>query len=129
MQGSYFNILVYGIFVVSMGLLFLIVSALLGPRRYSKQKFDPYECGVTGVGGGGFERGKVQVPFYLVATFFILFDIETVFLVPWAVSFEGMSVAGIWEMMIFLLILGIGLLYILKKRVIQFDSGVTRGGV
>ncbi len=119
MQSTYFPILIYSLIVIGLGVSFLLLAILLGPSRKSTQKLEPYECGVNLFDNF---RKRFHVKFYLIATFFILFDIETVFLIPWAVQFKTMNPLAIFEMIVFLFILFIGLIYILKKRVFEWDT-------
>ncbi len=118
MKENYFPILIYSVVVIGLAVTFLFMAQYFGPRRKSRQKLEPYECGVELFDN---YRQKFHVKFYLIATFFILFDIETVFLIPWAVAFKEMSFIAVFEMLFFLFILGIGLIYILKKRVFDWD--------
>ncbi|MBI4586632.1 MAG: NADH-quinone oxidoreductase subunit A [Planctomycetes bacterium] len=97
---------------------FLIASRLLGPRRRDPLKLSTYECGVPLLGG---TRDRFSVKFYLVAILFVLFDIETVFLIPWAVEFRQFGWLGILEMFIFLGILIIGLVYAFKRGALKWD--------
>jgi len=118
MREGYLPILVFSGIVIGTGVLLLFISHIFGPKRRSPQKFEPYECGVDQIQSG---RKKFHVKFYLIATLFILFDIETVFLIPWAVIFNSLNIYAIAEMLVFLFILAIGLLYVLKKKVIEWD--------
>lgn len=90
----------------------------LAPRRPNKDKLDPYECGVPLMGG---TRERFSVRFYLVAIMFILFDIETVFLVPWAVLYKSLGVFGLVEIGIFFVVLGFGLAYLWKRGGLEWD--------
>jgi NADH-quinone oxidoreductase subunit A len=77
-----------------------------------------YECGVEPVGNA---RGRFSVKFYLVAVLFILFDVEVVFLYPWAVTFRGLGLTGLVAMTLFLVILTVGLVYEFKKKALDWD--------
>jgi NADH-quinone oxidoreductase subunit A len=77
-----------------------------------------YECGVDPVGDA---RGRFNVKFYMVAVLFILFDIEAVFLYPWAVAFRQLGLYGLIEMVLFIVILLAGYLYLLKKRALEWE--------
>lgn len=99
----------------------VILSRLLGKRRYSRAKLQPYECGITPVGDA---RERFSVKFYLVAMLFILFDVEAVFLYPWAILLRELKMFGFWEMLVYIGILLVGFFYIVKKGVL--DWGVAR---
>ena len=95
----------------------LVVVALVAPRKRSLAKSDIYECGVRTT-GETWIRFKIQ--YYIYALMFVVFDIETVFLYPWAVSYGGLGVFALVEMVIFLVILAIGLVYAWGKGVLRW---------
>ena len=96
----------------------VLLSAFLGKHRYSLAKFQPYECGITPVGDA---RERFSVKFYLVAMLFILFDVEIVFLYPWAIIFKDeLRMFGFWEMLVYLGIVLVGFFYIWKKGVLDW---------
>ncbi|MBI3724675.1 NADH-quinone oxidoreductase subunit A [bacterium] len=104
----------------------LAASSLLGPKGYGKTKYEPWECGVDRVQPSARER--FAVPFYLVAILFILFDLETVFLFPWAVVMKKVSAqdpaAGaqlLGEVLVFVGVLALGLFYVWKRRGLEWD--------
>lgn len=93
------------------------LSHFLGPRKYSKSKYEPYECGVPIIG----EKDKMSVKFSTVAILFILFDIEAIFLILWAVAFKDLGWFGIIEVFVFLLILLAGYVYVIKRGALEWD--------
>ena len=95
----------------------LVVVALVAPRKRSLAKTDIYECGVRTT-GETWIRFKIQ--YYIYALMFVVFDIETVFLYPWAVSYGGLGVFALIEMVIFLVILAVGLIYACGKGVLRW---------
>ena len=95
----------------------LVVVALVAPRKRSLAKSDIYECGVRTT-GETWIRFKIQ--YYIYALMFVVFDIETVFLYPWAVSYAGLGAFALVEMVIFLVILAIGLVYAWGKGVLRW---------
>ena len=119
----------YGPFFIQLGLAivlafaFLKGAAVLGPSRPNRIKQMPYESGMDPIGTA---RGRYSVKFYLVAMIFIVFDVEVVFLYPWAASFESFLEAGVGlevlgVVTIFVIILAIGLVYDIKKGGLEFD--------
>jgi NADH-quinone oxidoreductase subunit A len=97
------------------------LSRLLGTRRKTPTKQAPYESGMPVLGDA---RERFSVKFYLVAMLFILFDIETVFMVPWGVAFHQMTAARLFlliEMLVFVLILAVGYIYVWKRGALQWD--------
>ena len=99
------------------------MSWILGPKKPSAAKLAPYECGVTPVGSA---RERFPVKFYLIAMLFIIFDIETVFLYPWAVTFSqwnshALQLFSFTEMIVFIVILFVGYIYGWKKGAIEWE--------
>jgi len=94
------------------------LSSIIVPRRKNRVKMSSYECGVDPVGDA---RERFSVKFYLVAVLFILFDIEAVFLYPWAVAFRQLGLYGLVEMALFIVILFVGYVYLLRKRALEWD--------
>src|SRR5262245_27128753 len=94
------------------------LSSIIVPRRRNSVKNSAYECGVDPVGDA---RERFSVKFYLVAVLFILFDIEAVFLYPWAVTFHQLGLYGLIEMVLFIVILFVGYIYLLKKRALEWE--------
>ena len=95
----------------------LIANRILAPRQASRVKALTYECGMLPIGRS---RTQVHFRYYLFAILFLIFDIEAVFMFPWAVSFLGIGEAAFYEMLLFILILGFGLLYAWKKGVLRW---------
>ena len=102
-------------------LAFVVIglSAVLGPRRGSKRKLMPYESGMSPIGGAAMRRMPVR--FYLVAMIFILFDIEVVFMLPYALVFRDLGLFGLAEMGTFVIILLVGLIYAWKVGALKWD--------
>lgn len=112
---TYIPVLVMGLGSAVVAAVLIGLSALLGPRRPSPAKTAVYECGVTPVGSA---RDRFPVKFYLVAMLFIVFDIETIFLYPWAVTFREsgtMMLYNLGEMAVFVAILLVGYVYIWRR--------------
>jgi NADH-quinone oxidoreductase subunit A len=103
-------------------------SFFIGRHRNYRIKLNPYECGMDPVGDA---RGRFSVRFYMVAMLFILFDVEAVFLLPWAVIFRrlpaitGSRMFGFWEMLVYLGFVAVGLFYVWKKGILNwsYDKG------
>ncbi|HCB50041.1 MAG: hypothetical protein AMJ56_04210 [Anaerolineae bacterium SG8_19] len=99
-------------------LLVPILSIALGPRRPSARKLSPYESGITPIGAA---QRRLPVKFYLIAVLFILFDIEIIFLLPWAVTFRILGLFGFVEVLIFVAILIVGFIWIWKKGAFEWE--------
>lgn len=115
---EYLPVILTFCFVGFVALAMVGLSAFFGPHKPSKEKLAPYECGVPPRGDA---RLRYPVKFYLVAMLFILFDIEAVFLYPWAVIYKELRLFGLVETGVFLVILLLGLLYIIKKGILDFE--------
>ena len=104
----------------------IVISQFIGQRKHTRTKMMPYECGKDPVGSA---RERFSVKFYLIAMLFILFDIEVIFLVPWAVVFKllsspqyGMSNLIYFEMVLFIALLAAGLIYVIKKGAFDWSE-------
>jgi NADH-quinone oxidoreductase subunit A len=111
---------IFAMFIVAflIGLGFLAVSVFLGPKRLSKEKLDPFDCGNPPLGN---PRVPVSIKYYVVAILFILFDVEAVFLYAWAIIFKELGLFGLIEMMIFILIVVGGLAYVWRKGALEWE--------
>jgi NADH-quinone oxidoreductase subunit A len=98
--------------------LMLTIASFTGPRQATERKMTLFECGVDPVGE---PRHRYSVKFFLVALLFIIFDIEAVFVFPWAVLFRELGLFGFIEMSIFLFILILGLIYVWKKGALEWE--------
>ena len=108
------------IFVAVIGILLpvtLLAAKLVRPENPHKTKLMPYECGIDPVDNA---RGRYTVRFYIVAILFVVFDVETIFLFPWAVQFKQLGWFGFVEMMTFLAILVVGYVWIWKKGALEW---------
>lgn len=101
--------------------LVLFVSPKLGPSKSSAAKLEPYEAGIPEKSWVGTARERFSVKFYLIAILFVIFDIEAVFLYPWAVNFKALGLFGLVEMMVFLGILFSGYIYIVKRGALKWE--------
>jgi NADH-quinone oxidoreductase subunit A len=96
----------------------LVATTLIGPKKVFPEKMAPFECGETQLVS---PRLRFSVKFYLVALFFVIFDIEAVFLYPWAVIFKDLGLFGLVEMMIFIAVLAVGLIYVWKRGALEWE--------
>jgi NADH-quinone oxidoreductase subunit A len=108
------------LFVAVVGILIpltLLLAKLVRPEQPEKAKLMPYECGIDPVDNA---RGRYTVRFYIVAILFVVFDVETIFLFPWAVKFKALGAFGLLEMLIFLTILIVGYIWVWKKGALEW---------
>jgi NADH-quinone oxidoreductase subunit A len=111
-------VLIMALVAAAIPALFVGVSRALGPRRPSHVKAEPFECGNPASGPAW---GRFSVKFYLTAILFIVFDVEVVFLYPWAIRFRELGTFGFVEMSIFVAILTLGLAYVWRKGALEWD--------
>jgi NADH-quinone oxidoreductase subunit A len=107
------------LFGVAFAVIAFTLNRIMRPRKPRAEKYTTYECGIDPVGQGW---SQTQIRYYIFAFLFVIFDVESVFIFPWAVVFEGFKNAGqvLVEMVIFILILALGLLYAWKKKVLEW---------
>jgi len=115
---EYIPIVLVFAFAIIIGGMVLLTSALVGPKRPQAAKASPFECGMPPVGDA---RLRFSVKFYLIAMLFILFDIEVVFLYPWAIIFRRLGLFGFVEMLVFIFILFLGYIYVVKKGALRWE--------
>ena len=101
-----------------LGITFLTLHRVLGPHRPNPEKLSTYESGMPPTSNA---RERFSVKYYMVAVLFILFDIEVVFMYPWAVNFRALGLFGYIEMVLFIVILVVGYIYIWKKGALKWD--------
>ncbi len=97
----------------------MLATHLLGPKRKTKIKLESFECGIESKGNA---RAPFNIKYFLVAILFVLFDIEVIFMYPWAVNFKELQVAGFLEMLLFISALLIGFFYIKKKGALTWEE-------
>ncbi len=117
-QLSYLPILMQLILAVGFVGGTIFVSGKLGPKRNSTSKDKNFECGIESVGNA---RIPFSVKYFLVAILFVLFDVEVIFLYPWAINFKELGMDGMVKMVIFMLLLLIGFFYIIKKKALEWE--------
>jgi len=115
---DYLPIVIFTVLALVVSGVIMLLSTIAGRPNRSQTMTTPYECGVPGIGNA---RERFSVKFYLVAVLFILFDIEIVFLYPWAVAFDHLGLLALVEMMLFIVILFVGYLYVWKKGALEWD--------
>ncbi|MHC4606602.1 MAG: NADH-quinone oxidoreductase subunit A [Planctomycetota bacterium] len=112
------SVALYAVLAFAVGLGLLFAGIVFGPRRRQKAKTYPYESGMPLLSGA---RERFSVHFYLVAILFLLFDVETLFLIPWAVDSAKLGTGALIAVFIFLAVLVFGLLYEWRRRALEWD--------
>jgi NADH-quinone oxidoreductase subunit A len=122
---NYIPLMIQILVAVGMGCSMTTMSYFVGRHRRVKEKLEAYECGIPAEGDA---RGRFSVRFYMVAMLFILFDVEAVFMMPWAVIYRqlpaitGSRLFGFWEMLVYLGFVMVGFFYIWKKGILDWAS-------
>ena len=116
----YTPVLALALLAAGFAVMSVIMSAAVGPKRYNRAKLDSYECGIEptphAIGGGRF-----PVKYYITAMLFIVFDIEIIFLYPWAVHFDAMRFFGLVEMVIFIATVFVAYAYVWRRGGLEWD--------
>ncbi len=116
---NYVPIVLMLLFAVGFVALTMVATHLLGPRRKTKVKLESFECGIEPQGNA---RSPFPIRYFLVAILFVLFDVEVIFMYPWAVNFKEFGVTGLLQMLVFISLLLVGFLYIIKKRALEWKD-------
>lgn len=108
-------------FCVALGFVLttMVASHLLGPKRKTKIKLDSFECGIEAQGNA---RVPFSIKYFLVAILFVLFDIEVIFMYPWAVNFKDLGMMGVIEVFSFIALLLVGFYYMLSKKALKWEE-------
>ncbi len=117
MLSDYVPIVLFLLIAIGFAIFTLVLSGLVQTNRYSKVKLEPYECGIEPTTDA---RDRYSIRYYLVAMLFVIFDVETVFLFPWAVILDELALFGLIEMVVFLFILVIGYAYAWRKGALEW---------
>ena len=117
MLSAYIPIGIFVVVATGFALFTLVFASLLRSEKYNKVKLEPYECGIEPTTDA---RDRYSIRYYLVAMLFVIFDVETVFMFPWAVIFDRLLLFGLVEMMVFILILVVGYYYAWQKGALEW---------
>ena len=122
---NYLPLLMHFLVAGALAGVIVLLSWIIGERKPTRAKLSPYECGMAPIGDA---RERFSVKFYMVAMLFILFDVEAIFLYPWAVILKDLKMFGFWEMMVYLGIFLVGFFYVWKKGVLEWGVSAARRG-
>jgi NADH-quinone oxidoreductase subunit A len=117
MLNAYIPIFLFLLVAVGFACFTLIMSQLVQSKKYNKVKLEPYECGIEAQTDA---RDRYSIRYYLVAMLFVIFDVETVFMFPWAVIFDKLALFGLVEMLVFIFILVVGYYYAWQKGALEW---------
>jgi NADH-quinone oxidoreductase subunit A len=114
----YIPILIQGVVAMGFVVTTMIVTHLLGPKKNTKHKLESFESGIESIGNA---RVPFSIKYFLTAILFVLFDVEVIFMYPWAVNFRDLGMQGFLSMVVFLGIFLLGFLYIVKKGALKWE--------
>ena len=119
----YTPILVLGAIAAAFAVVSVGIALVIGPRRYNRSKLEAYECGIEPVppGSAGGTGQRMPIRYYLTAMLFIVFDIEIVFLYPWAVAFDSLGLFALVEMLLFMLTVFVAYAYVWRRGGLNWD--------
>ena len=117
MLSDYIPIGIFVLVATGFALFTLAFAALISSKKYNQVKLEPYECGIEPTTGA---RDRYSIRYYLVAMLFVIFDVETVFMFPWAVIFDELLLFGLIEMLVFIFILVVGYYYAWRKGALEW---------
>ena len=117
MLSDYVPIAMFVLVATGFAVFTLVFAGLLHSEKYNKVKLEPYECGIEPVTDA---RDRYSIRYYLVAMLFVIFDVETVFMFPWAVVLDRLALFGLIEMFLFILILVVGYVYAWRKGALEW---------
>ncbi|OFW29775.1 MAG: NADH-quinone oxidoreductase subunit A [Acidobacteria bacterium RIFCSPLOWO2_02_FULL_65_29] len=117
MPSAYIPIAMFIAVATGFAVFTLLFTSLIHPSKYNKVKLEPYECGIEATSDA---RDRYSVRYYLVAMLFVIFDVETVFMFPWAVIFDELLLFGLIEMLVFIFILVVGYYYAWQKGALEW---------
>ena len=117
MPQNYIPLFIFVAIVATLIPLTLVLAKLVRPENPNRTKLMPYECGIDPIDSA---RGRYTVRYYIIAILFVVFDVETIFLFPWAVRFKAFGLFGLLEMLIFLAILIVGYIWVWKKGALEW---------
>jgi len=115
---NYLPVFIFILITIGLVAMIVVLSELLGKKKHFPAKDMPYECGMDPIGDA---RSRYTVRFYVIAMFFIVFDIEVIFLYPWAVVFKSLGWFGFVEMLVFIAIISVGLIYVWGKGALEWE--------
>ena len=117
MPSGYLPIFIFLVIAILFPIVALVAAKLIRPSMPSQTKLEAYECGIKAASGS---RGRYTVRFYIIAILFVIFDVETIFLFPWAVQYQALGWFGVIEVTVFLAILIVGYLWAYKKGALEW---------
>ena len=118
LPGDYLPIIIQFVAALGFVVFSMVVTHMIGPKRHSKVKDASWECGIESKGDA---RAPISIKYFLIAILFVLFDVEVIFLYPWAVNFRALGIDGFIWMLLFMGLLLTGFYYVIRKGVLKWE--------
>jgi NADH-quinone oxidoreductase subunit A len=119
MPQDYIPILIQTFVVLGFVITVIVLTHIVGPQRPSRAKLENFECGIEGMGNA---RSPFSVKYFLIAILYVLFDVEVIFMYPWAVNFKSLGKEGFLDMLLFMTLVLAGFIYIILKGALKWDK-------
>lgn len=119
MPQDYIPIVIQSFVVLGFVITVMILTHILGPKRPSRSKLENFECGIEGMGNA---RSPFSVKYFLIAILFVLFDVEVIFMYPWAINFKSLGKEGFLDMALFIFLILAGFVYLILKGALKWDK-------
>jgi NADH-quinone oxidoreductase subunit A len=119
MVQDYLPVLIQSLLVLGFVITTMVLTHIAGPKRFSRAKLENFECGIEGMGNA---RSPFSVKYFLIAILFVLFDVEIIFMYPYAVNFKELGKDGFLDMLLFMILLLAGFIYILLKGALKWEK-------
>jgi NADH-quinone oxidoreductase subunit A len=119
MPQDYIPVLIQTLLALGFVITTMLATHLLGPKRFSRAKLENFECGIEGLGNA---RSPFSVKYFLIAILFVLFDVEVIFMYPWALNFKSLGKEGFIDMFLFMILVLAGFIYIILKGALKWDK-------
>jgi NADH-quinone oxidoreductase subunit A len=120
-MNEYLPILVLAGIAAAFAVISVAIAVLIGPSRYNRAKLEAYECGIEAISRHAGPAQRFPVKYYLTAMLFIIFDIEIVFLYPWAVAFDSLGLFALVEMLLFMVVVFVAYAYVWRRGGLRWD--------
>jgi len=118
LPSDYLPVLIQLVLALGFIVTTMLVTHNIGPKRNSQKKDDPFECGIPAQGDA---RTPISIKYFLIAILFVLFDVEVIFMYPWAINFKALGLAGFLQMLLFMSLLLAGFYCVIKKGVLKWE--------
>ena len=118
LPSDYLPIFLQFLFAGGFVVVTMLATHFIGPKKKTSHKLEAFECGIESVGNA---RNPFSIKYFLTAILFVLFDVEVIFMYPWAVNFKELGIPGFLEMLVFMALLMVGFFYVIKRKALDWE--------